>query len=301
MSTQNPIEKITEEWFVQNHVPEPEKAAEEWRQWLSIRRKRTEKAKWKKILELATGLTSGSLSHYLSGRRERLGKDRLELLDQLSSKLGFEPPKAIVLPPKHRRGGKHLVILTELDALPSPSYHLGIFHAITKEAEHGFTVSIQGMSRSNPRDSIKNMVEFLRPDGVVFLRITPDEASLETLKRASVPVVLVHADRYAYDAPPVLTNIVPIQRSMVQLLRDWAKRIPTLPPFQTAGDEGHGGQIVIVTMEPDAQPRNYPKLDIPFQNIRAERIHLIRQALADHAVIVHSVENFGFQHAATIL
>src|ERR1017187_123770 len=98
---QGSFPELTPAWFAQhgNGKMDPQQAFEVWDGFLNSKRPPSNEAKFKKVLELAVGVTPGSVGHYLFRQRHngttvegrQLGAKTVRDLDIVSEALGRKP------------------------------------------------------------------------------------------------------------------------------------------------------------------------------------------------------------------
>ena len=285
---------LSEQFFIDHGLKDPVEAARLWKEWIAKPRKRSEQAKYRKVLELASGLSTSSVRHYLEGRSEKLGEQtRLRLADiskALGQPLPEEPPELQSVPKRSLRRVA-LVVDTELPDLPSPTYHLEIIHRILLSAlrRHIATALFEVSRQPQLSIAIERILRTSRSDAIIMLRLTPDHKSLQILERAGVPTILVHADKTTYPTPPILANIVPFQEPLEQLVRGWVHNLPKHPELQQKLESKEQPYIVVVAM-PDEDN----------VSIRTQRKYLINKGLEGFNWVVRSVPDYSFRHALDV-
>jgi DNA-binding LacI/PurR family transcriptional regulator len=145
--------------------------------------------------------------------------------------------------------------------------------------------------------TVSRLVSGYRPDAVVLIRWTPDGRSLEVLRRTSVPVVLIHADRLQYPAP-VIANIVPAQERLVPYVYKWAKGV--LEKARPREGRGYDERIVMAAMPDEAPVWEFPPIPGVTPAIRNHRKELIREALQGLPSEWVEVPDYSFRHALTV-
>jgi DNA-binding LacI/PurR family transcriptional regulator len=294
---------LTESWFTQNGSTDPARAAEAWFAW--DRPERSLGARYRKALELASGLTAGAVRHYLNGRSYKLSEKTLAKLDAISLTLGVPPAKRKERQAELIRSSlvdRHLALLTEIEGIPSPTYHLGVIRSITHAAtERNFSLVLHEVSQSELAADVQRIVRHYRPSAMIMVRLTPDAIVTRTLDRWSIPVVLVHADRLQYPCPPVLANLVPAQDPMAEWLRGWAlQTLDALRPGEQAGLTCRTN-IVIVAMRDDLLVHDFDSVTGIRSSIRMERKDIILHALQEFNPVLEEVDDYSFRHALRVL
>jgi DNA-binding LacI/PurR family transcriptional regulator len=296
--------------FFQNHCAggDPRLALREWRAFLP--RARSDDAKYRKALELTSGLTPGAVYHYLFGRREpasggktrKLAANTIRALDAVSTALGCEPgqPPPLSLPSK--RGVRRIVLFGDLAGSPSPRYHLTVLESIVRAGDRlNFSVAVHQVSQADT-DLAAHTARILRnnpPHAVVWFRLTPDEACLEAMAAYThqVPVVLVHAGRRVYPFP-VIANVVPNQQTIPEGVMMWARALPGYTSKSRKRRE-----VIIAAMDPDKPTPAFKPVPGRPVSIREERITHIATGIraAGLRPITHTVGDYSASQAAEIV
>jgi len=306
--------ELSLEWFTQygSGRKDPQQAFEEWKRFLNSRRKPSNDAKFRKVLELAIGVTPGAVNHYLFRQRDpdptrknrKLGPKTIRDLDTVSEALGRKPDvAAAVYVAAPQRGARRIALLAELSGVPSPRFHLTVLAGIVRAGERtrNFSVALHEVRPSEPDlpGRLARLVRHELPHGIVWFRLTPDGACLKALSgySANLPVVLVHANRLRYP-PPVIAHVVPRQEPIRSFVEMWAGYLPAFPNKDNR-------TVVIAAMEPEnTQTPPFEPLDPSTPvSIRTERIELIRSgiAAADLSSVVETVEDYGASQAYGLL
>ena len=277
-----PLIDVDEAWFRKVGTRDAEGAATAWHRWLaSSARPRSAGARHRQALQLATGLSRAAVSFYFSRTNAyQLAEGTRARLDDLSVDLGYRRREAAqrAMAPSPRKA-IWIAVLTELEHVPSPRFHIELLMECSRElTDKGFLCTLHECRAESMQAEVARIARYVRPDGVMFLRLTPSDETCEVLREAAIPTVLVHAHKKAY-APPVLTNVVPKLQPMATGLRLWAQ---TLPDSQEP--------IVVVTMTPESE-----------ESIRYERLQRVREGLADSAVVEFLVDDYSFRHASKVL
>jgi DNA-binding LacI/PurR family transcriptional regulator len=295
----DPFAELSEEWF-RNHgsISDPTAAAEEWRRWLTTRR--SDEAKYRKVLELGSGRSIAAICYYCNGRGRKLSDKTWTLLDRMTRALGRVPPekKQNHKSGPHEQGPRRIALLSELSDIPSPSFHFEVIRSVVRGTSRArvvypYETSIHELPRSGLSVSLGRILRVYQPDAVVMVRLSPDPESLEILAEDSIPTILVHANRYKYPTKPVLTNIVPDQGKIPDLLRLWANQHIVKPGPQS-------GDVVVVAMAREEEERWFEPLDGAGGSIRNERIDLVMSALDDHAPVLHTVKDYTARRALDV-
>jgi hypothetical protein len=256
----------------------------EWEDWLQ-QRKRTDDARLRRFLQLATGLSPSALTHYVNGRRERLSTRKLEELDRIASMLGrpdliggaASSAPQIPTPRRHRR----IALMTELD-VPSRAFHARVTRALAKEAaSHGAVLSIHETDRYRLAGSVADQVMSNPPHAVLFLRLTPTAEVLAPLRARGIPAIVIHGDRLSYPAP-VLASISPTHESIETQLKAW---IGELRPAVE-----HPVLVMLHDENPQPVPDGWllPGVERVLRADRSRRLlQAIEQACKRSATVVH--------------
>jgi DNA-binding LacI/PurR family transcriptional regulator len=300
-----PEVEISEAWFRAHGLGgvDPIHAAAEWWSWLDAR-SRSQEARLRKALELASGLSEAAIRHYRAGRAYKLGSRMLQELDALARLLGrTAPPRARRegVEAGRCRGQRQVALLTPLADLPSQSYHLEVIRGIVAgTSRHALATALHAVEPDELEPALAGLLRASRPDAVVLLRLTPDPGALDLLARRRVPAVLVHADRYRYPSPPVLAHVIPAQEPIARAIEDWARRIVEPPRRRQRSPRIEGGVVVV------AMPRERPGGHLePISGIdpslRNRRIDLVLEGLRDFQPAVAFVADYSFRHAPAVL
>jgi DNA-binding LacI/PurR family transcriptional regulator len=281
----NQIIDLDEAWFCRVGVPDPVTAAAAWQQWLTASsRPRTAGARYREALRLATGLSRSAIGFYCTEKnRYQLSDETLALLDNLSAELGCPRQGSEPSPVRGaRRSPSRIAVLTELKRIPSPRFHMELLAECARQlTDRNFLCTLHEL-RTEDHDMLTAEVEriarYLRPDGIILLRLTPQDALLQTLHETGIPAVLVHADDHEY-GPPILANVIPNLKPLADGLRLWAQTLPqsTQP-------------VVVVSMQPESE-----------KSLRAERLRMIKTGLIGVQVQPCFVADFSFRQAAKVL
>jgi DNA-binding LacI/PurR family transcriptional regulator len=307
-SKPDPFDGLTEDWFRQNGVTEPEAAFQKWTTWLKRNHKKEDELKRKKVLQFASGLAYGSITHYLSSKTHKLSEWNLRKLEAIDKALGYRPPKRPKRELERPAGSPtRIALLTELTGLPSPSYHLEVIRALTRATSHGnYGMALHEVAGSLS-DAVPRLLRAFWPDAAVLLRMTPTGKALGALADYSVPTVLVHADRYEYRSPPVLANIVPGQDTLEPELWKWVKGLLGNPGRPKAAAQKAQEGPVVVAMPHEGTDDNhsdrkpeFPRLTHLEPSIRNERIDSIMDTLAGFEPTLVTVDDYSFRHAKQV-
>jgi len=282
------FDRLDQKWFDTYAEKGSANALRLWGEWRKGNPNPKPETAYRKVLELTSGLSAGAIGHYLNGRTTKLGSHTLDKLDQVSEALGVRPPERDELGKGVASGGGTssgtIVLLTELWNLPSTSYHFATIRGILRAASPKYHVFIHEVSRETLDTDVSNIAGSYVPDGVIMLRLTPGRKALSRLARRKIPVVLVHGDRQAYPAPPVLTHVVPDQGPIRQLLPGAlevlmrARRSPRREGKLKAVREGKL-KAVLVRKELETPVLEFPRLEGIEPSIRNERICLIAESV----------------------
>lgn len=225
------------------------RAARSFMKWRDASlRKRREDAIKRHLVARTAGLHVSAISHYWSvSNWSKLSDETRRSLDSITRDLGADPPvrtgTAIRI-----RGVRRLALLAELSNAPSPRFHLEAIRSIAESAERlQFSVSIhdvgrRGVSESAPLSSLIHRIHnHSRPNAVAFLRMTPDDDSLELLFDKGIPTIVIHGDLRKY-RNPVIGHVVPYQEHISSFVRQWARQLDHPMPV---------AQAVIAAMPPE--------------------------------------------------
>ena len=200
------------------------------------------------------------------------------------------------------QGPERLAVFTSLDVV-SESYHLAVLRSIIRSADvQGLPVSIHELPWSRPMsgeqvERARQIVQRYAPSVVLLLRLTPTQEFLEAMRfnARPLPVLLVHADRQQYPAPPVLANVVPNHEEMN--LRGWL-----WTEWGTRGGGKNPGKVVLAAMKEEEEPRcaDFPSLGSRPRSIRNQRIKAIEKELEGFELIRVQVDDYAFRHARLV-
>src|SRR5687768_531785 len=111
-----PFPKLDADWFWRAGL-NPDSALPEWDGW--DRRPHTEKARFKKVLEIVSGLGEATIRNYYSeyedsekNRADHVGQREKRRLDAIARMLGIEPP--LRTPKRDLTRSAKVVILSEM-------------------------------------------------------------------------------------------------------------------------------------------------------------------------------------------
>jgi DNA-binding LacI/PurR family transcriptional regulator len=255
--------------FFQEHAPD--RADELWADWVAWigSRKRSEGARLRWLLEQLAHKSPSAASHYVNGRRERLGADALGELDEVARLLGRAD--LCSRGPRLPQPGEsaRIVLFSELD-VPSRAFHARIIGGLLREASHHrAVVSIHETDPARLDGSVGDVVQAQLPHAAIFLRLTPTPLVLERLYARGIPAVVLHGDRLSYPAP-VITSIVPSHASIEKSFEPWLRALPE-----------EVERPLLVTLEDDVVtpvPASWLLPDTP-RSLRRDRIESIRAPL----------------------
>jgi DNA-binding LacI/PurR family transcriptional regulator len=289
--------ELNREWFKKNGFTDPDRTVDLWTEWLSKERK--DKAKYKKVLELATGLHSSAIGHYLSGvRAYKLSERTLLKLDSISRSLGMEPTGRKTKRTQHglSRAEKRVAILTEL-TVPSLYYHMEVIRGVLRGiARYNMIAELYEATRTDDTLDIHHITRSFRPDAYVLIRITPDARMMGILQATEKPVILIHADRLRYPCPPVLINIVPDQEQLIYFIHDWALRLQ-----ENIQSTISTPKVVVVAMPDEYVAYDYdPLQENSLPSIRNQRKQLVLNACEAYNPILETIPDYSFRHALEV-
>jgi DNA-binding LacI/PurR family transcriptional regulator len=300
-----PEAELSEEWFRAHALigVDPALAAAAWSRWLVVR-VRTEEARFRMALQLASGLSEAAIRHYRAGRGYKLGARTLQELDTLARALGSPAPSRAIRDESavgRRRGPRQIALLTPLTSLPSPSYHLEVIRGIVAgTARHALATALHAVEPDELRPALDGILRAFRPAAVVLLRVTPDTGSLDLLARRGFPAVLVHADRFRYPCPPVLFHVIPAQESIAKAVEGWAHRVAPRRAGRTRPRRAQG-EVVVVAMPREQPQGDFERIPGVEPSLRNRRIDLILEGLREFRPAVFWVEDYSFRHAPAVL
>jgi DNA-binding LacI/PurR family transcriptional regulator len=293
---------LSEEWFQKYGIEDPVIAFPRWKAWLAHHGRLSGQAKYRKVLEIATGLGEGAIWRYRE-KPWRLSAWMVRVLDTLTEALGFRLPKLEErarekrTPRRPGRGGRHIALLTELADLPSPPYHLEVIRSIIRAGRrHNHAVALHEVSPGKLTEAVEHVVRVCLPDAVVMLRITPEPRACELLEDYGVPAVLVHADRYVYPCPPVLANVAPQQDRIDVELWSWVQEHLGDPASATRRKATRKGPV-LVAMPREQPERPYPLKEGVDPSVRNERIDRMWKVVKAYGGTLKEVPDYSFRHA----
>ena len=237
------------------------------------------------LLAVVTGVDEATVRNYLKNNHKLSDSTRLHL-QIVDEKLGFTPVGDAVSsePVTHRKRGIHRIALaTELTNLPSTNFHQNVIRSILIAAnQRNFSLMIHEVHRATLTKDVRRLVLTHECDGLILIRLTPDDALCSFLAEQYTPVVAVHADVENYSSPPVLANISPVQTNLGALVRDHV--VKCLSGVNQP-------KVVIVHMPFEDEPGS----------IRDERIRVIKEALSSPELSFNlslvEVSDYGFNRA----
>jgi DNA-binding LacI/PurR family transcriptional regulator len=294
------------EWFHQRGVSIPEQVYEIWQQW--IKEDHTPETKFRKALALAVGIEVAAVGHYLSywtdpgtNRIDHVSFKTRKDLDEAAESLGCPPPHPFLEPLGKQEGGHlRILLLAELTSVPSPRYHLTVLKSIAEACDRlNISVEIRELNQADPdmSGSVTRLVRSSFPEGIIWLRLTPDQACLDAISRysMSLPCVLVHASRFKYPRP-VLAHVVPDQADITKSVKTWVGRLPCVP-FKDR-------KVVVVAMEPERCHPTFQSFNegVPI-SIRSERIELAMNGVRSAGMepVIEYVGTYAASQASYVL
>ncbi len=296
----NPLPEIDVDLCRQLAAGEPEEALDEWRRWIRKRPNATERAKYKKLLEILADVSESSIRNYLDGRQDKLSSELLDRLDRIARGLNQQPPpRSAPLPPaKRMRRATRVALLTQL-AVPSEEYHFELIRGVVRETSfHHLSVAVHEVPAGELAPPVDNVLANFRPDGIVMIRLTPSKQVVKLLARARVPTVLIHADRYHY-AAPVLANVIPVQDKVQKELKVWLRDHQKIGR-RSGARRTKRRKIVVVTMPEEQLGNEFPAFRGAPPSIRNERRELVVQAFEEFGPVIFEVEDYSFRHALRV-
>lgn len=171
-------------------------------------------------LEVFSPLSRSSIVNYRNGRGKQLSAVSIHGLQTIEKAFGFKVTEIEF--PKGRPRGKRtnnrvrqIALITEFCDLASLEFHRAILEGLIVHAErHHYSPVIHQVTRTGLTERVEKLMQIHAYDGLVFVRLLPDESLCMKLKDRKIPVVLVHGDmRENYDLP-VIANVYPDQRNM---------------------------------------------------------------------------------------
>ncbi|MBZ5664074.1 MAG: hypothetical protein LAO30_05670 [Acidobacteriia bacterium] len=273
------------DWFREFGVSDPGVAYSEWQAWLRPGG-RVDDSRFRKALELATGLSVGAVSHYLSqfrpgeNRTHHLGARALRQLDGVARSLGFTPPSVPAPGVVSTRGARYLAMVADLQNSPNPRFHLQVIDSIIRSCRMAnLFVTIHAVSQADPEIS-RTLERILRQEtlhGFVWFRITPGEDALKTITSFSeaLPTIVVHGARVRYPWP-VVAHVLPSQGKVRELVRLWARATPIVARRRTRGN------IVVAAMPEQSGPPPFAPVEATAcTSLREERVEMVCAGLKD--------------------
>lgn len=292
---------ISEEWFRDNGVPDPEDAMRILNDWRKkAARNRQPDTEKRIVLMAASGLSRGAIDHYINQRLGKLSPATVRRLDDFWIALGESVPE--MRPKTFVRTGtshrpSHLAILLDICNVPSARFHLECLESVLMAARpRNFTVTLHELDTiSDQATQLERVLRSKRPDGVVWFRLTPTRESLRILQRQKpeLPAIVLYAARLQYERP-VLAHIVPEQGLIKGLVADWANRLKN-----TAG----GGFVVLAHMPEEPETYDFPIEPGQAPSVRNERIKLMSEGIeaANLQVRREEVADYSASRALQVL
>jgi DNA-binding LacI/PurR family transcriptional regulator len=266
------LPKIDEQWFVDHSVvKDPTAAWETWQRWLGKSRSPDE---WKlktKLLEIAEGVVRQTISDYLSPTEwAQLGDETLWDLDYLADAIG------IAIPPRTRtrshqrpqqRGSRRILLMFDVDAVPSPRFHMEVFRSLVKSARaRHVSLTIQGVGDGDDVPSVlARTIRLGRHEGVIWLRMTPNDEALRVLNWGGrTPAVVVHGQLREYQNP-VIGHVFPDQSNLARETQAWAESVRA-----GAAEEAPARAVVVaMTRESGEQSLRNARVDAILEGLQA--------------------------------
>ncbi len=274
------------DWFREFGTSDPELAYSTWQAWLRPGG-RANDSRFRKALELATGLSVSAVSHYLSqfgpgqDRTHHLGEKTLRQLDGVARSLGFTrpltlPASAVASP----RGTRYLAMVADLQSSPNPRFHLQVIDSIIRSCRMAnLFITIHSVSKTDPEISrtVERILRKETPHGFIWFRLTPSEDALKTISSfsESTPTIVIHGARVRYPRP-VVAHVLPSQGRVRELVRLWARASPNPSRRRTRGN------IVVAAMPELSGPLPFDPVDTTaFTSLRKERVEMACAGLTD--------------------
>jgi len=278
-----PFPELSVSWFREFSLADPAAAHAEWRTWLRTGA-RADDSKFRKALEVAAGLSTSAVSHYLSqfrggeNRTHHLGAKTLHQLDGVARSLGFIPSSTLPAPAiSLPRGARHVAMLTDLRHSPNPRFHLQVIDSIMRCCDMAnLFVTIHLVSQSDPglNRTLDRILRQETPHGFVWFRITPNLEALRVVTSFSeaLPVIVVHGARVRYPWP-VVSHVLPSLDKVRELVRLWALAIPGAPKRSS---------VVVAAMPEEPAPPIFDPVESPANtSLRTRRLEMACAGLRD--------------------
>jgi DNA-binding LacI/PurR family transcriptional regulator len=259
----------------------PADAHREWEEWIADNADYEDQTKVLKLLQIAGAVSETAARAFLGLRYSGLRYKTWDRLKRITDFVGWlktiprpEPACPDGYPPKLTK----LVLLTELQAVPSIRYHHGVIRSLADAChKRRILFSLHEVRAGTLSADIEEVDLNYEPDAAVLLRLNPDQAAAEKLE--GIPSFLIHADRRRY-ALPVVGNVVADHTHVPREIRAWMedKAIP------------RRAEVVVASMpmEPDARA------------IRNDRIRKVLEGLEPWRPRHLTIENYSFDRALQV-
>jgi DNA-binding LacI/PurR family transcriptional regulator len=293
---------LTLDFFREHSFGDPFEAFGHWQAFADQCRRPAEETQYRKCLELALGVSEGEVRNWLS-------KDATRAVSWGKAFLFHDVTRAL-----HERGYDHPLprLLAEervASKRPARATRIALFTRWEIVSQTFFLETVRGIADAcagsnlsfsihpmpdvdQPRTLERELARF-EPDGVLMLRVTPEAATVDRLALHRVPLVLIHADRYAYPQP-VLGNVVPDLSGLDQELIRWLKQgCGSLLPRER--------KAVLLAMPDEPEGRIFPRkpgLCPSLRNERKQRLWRALEAFPGKKVKLDRLPDYGFRHAA---
>jgi DNA-binding LacI/PurR family transcriptional regulator len=184
---------LTAELFKECGWEDPRRSFRRWQTWFAKNRNRSDLTKHKKALEFAFGKGEATVRNYFS-RRWKLSKELLDAMDAMTVALGRDIPSGSHgKAPRPPRGGRRIALLTALEDIPSPPFHLEVLRSVIRAAsDRNFSTALHEETELRCAETIRKVVRVFRPDAIVLIRVSPNGEALKALDDVNMPAVLVH-------------------------------------------------------------------------------------------------------------
>lgn len=244
-----------------------------------------------KAIEIVLNVGESSVRNFFHEdpeRRARLGSALQQLMALMGPELDLPTP-AVSTGVRTRS----IALLTE-NEVASVLFHYELLRILAQMSrKHGLALSLHLCSREKLEDEITNLQAFHRPEGYIFLRLTPTKDALQVLLRTATPVVLIQADLLGFEEP-VLAHIVPDQSGIPSDLAGWGRRLKEMENRSTPPKV-----IVVAVRDEQATSFDWPPVQPGTFSIRNQRKQLVMAALKESGLqpIMEVVKDYSSHHA----